>query len=601
LVSAGIDRIRIMARDIQEAQDPNMELLDSCNFILAMALRSIDADKAELLAATTPKTETSQEEAPQEETSQQRAAISEQQTPELFVDIDIDVFKQMLGFDERNLQPISMANTKADVNRNKDLENFYNTGDWMQSLEHHERMVIEASKGYRFNEAEQHVESMRTILTKVSAPRKLFDALENTERAIQAEHKLFLVSCTLNQPTSEDGGQAAEDTLKESESTHKSRIPRPTRSAIQDMAVYMKEFKDNPRKWWEWLEMDSGQGFGWIAQVYDNSITYREEGRLMNEVHGAYMAKDINATLSLMHKLDAICKDGIFADYGLRPSPLRRVINYFKTAPHQSEILHNWQTALASDDFKTAKALLGNLSDSVRLNGSPITHSNIEALYVATDREILLNFTLQFNAAAKDKQLSSCQKLYYGFIQLVDKAELSRIKPEVIMVIKSQALGMLMQQADENKQWNDGISYCNEFLMLYNGLQKSDLEARDACIQVKFSCEWGLVQEDLTEAETNLNFDKCLELVDAMVRLYETQEATPGRARSQFVLIGPKHVEFLKGSYRDRCLSCARWSRQRVSGDCLFPRGIGPNHNRSIFKVVFGCPHHCKGGYCWLM
>ena len=596
LLSAGIDGIRSMVRDIQDAQDPNMELSDSCNFVLAITLRLIEANKAELLAATTPRTEI----------CQHRTAISEQQAPELSVDIDIGQFKRMLGFDERNLQSIPMANTEADANRNKALENSYETGDWMQSLEHHQRMVIEASNGYRFKEAEQHIESMRAILTKVSAPHKLFDALDDTKRVLQAKFRRYLVLCTLYQSASEDGGHTAEDprpenALGEPESTHESQMPRPTRQAVQDMAVAIKECEENPRKWWEWWERGSSQGSGWIAQVYDNSVRYKEEARLMNEVHGACMAKDMNAALSLIRRLDALCRDGIFADYDLRPSPLRRVRNYLETALCQSQILHDWQAALASDDFKTAKALLENLSASVRLNCTFIIPSDIEALYVVTDRELLLDFTRQFHAAAKAGQLRSCQKLYCGFLELVDKGELSRIKPEEIMVLKSEALGMLIQQTAEDKQWNDGISYCDEFLVLCNGLRKCDLEARDSCVQVKFRCEWGLAQEDLTAAETSLDFDRCLELVDAMERLYETQKATPGRARSHIVSLGPKHVAFLKGSYRDRCLCCARWSRQRVPGDCSFPGGRGPNHNRSIFRAPFGCSHHCKGGYCWFM
>jgi hypothetical protein len=321
----------------------------------------------------------------------------------------------------------------------------------------------------------------------------------------------------------------------------------------------------------------------------------------MIEVHGACMAKDMNAALSLIYRLEGLCRDGIFAEHDLRPSPLQQVRNYFELALYQFQILHDWRAALASDDLKTAKALLDSVSASVRSNGACVTPSDIEALYMVTDREILLDFTRQFHAAAKAGQLNSCQKLYCGFLELVDKGELSRIKPDEIMFLKSEALGILMQQTVENKKWKDGISYCDEFLALCNGLSKCDLEARDSCVQVKASCEWGLAQEDLTAAETNLDFDKCVELVDTMERLHEAQEATPGRMRSSFVFLGPKHVEFLKGSYRDRCLCCARWSRQRVPGVCSFPGGRGPNHSRSVFRVPFGCSHHCRGGYCWFM
>ena len=595
-LSAGIDGIHSMVRDIQNTQDPNMEGSDQCTSVLANALRLIQTNKAELPAATTPRTDI----------CQKCTAISEQQTSELSLDIDIEQFKRMLGFDERNLLSIPMSNTEANTKQNKALENSYETGDWMESLEHHKRMFKVASNEFRFKEAKQHIDSMRAILTKVSASRELFDALDNMERVMQENFKLYLVYCTLYQSTSEDGGQAAEDrrpedTLGESKSAHRRQMPRPTLQAAQDMAVAVKECQENPRKWWEWWESDSSQDSGWIAQVYDNSAIYREEARLMNEVHGACMAKDMNAALSLIDRLDALCRDGIFAEYDLQPSPLQLVRNYFELALYQFQILHDWLAALASDDFKTAKALLDNVSASVRSNGACVTPSDIEALYVVTDREILLEFTRQFHAAAKAGQLRSCQKLYCGFLELVDKGELSRIKSYEIKAIKSQALGILMQQTVENKQWKDGISYCDEFLPLCNGLRKCDLEARDSCVQVKARCEWGRAQEELTAAETSLDFDKCLELVDTMERLYETQEATPGRNRSSFVFLGPKHVAFLKGSYRDRCLSCARWCRQRVPGVCSFPGGRGPNHNRSIFRVPFGCSHHCKGGYCWYM
>ncbi|OBT52512.1 hypothetical protein VE04_08524 [Pseudogymnoascus sp. 24MN13] len=543
--------------------------------ILSIALRLVEANKIELLAATTPRTERSQE-----DKSQQRTEVYEQQAPELSIDVDIDVFKQMLGFNERNLRPIPMGNTKADASWNTSLENSYETGDWTQSLQYHERMAMSALNEYRFEEADQHIESMRAILTKISAPRKLIDLLDDRKRAIQAEYKTYLVSCTLYQSTSKDGGHTTKgpwpkDASREPESTHKSQTSHTAHSSRLDIAVVEKERQENPRKWWEWLESGSSQGSRWVAQVYDESSNYREEYRLMNEVHGAYMANHTNTALSLLHRLDAICRGGIFADHGLHASPLQRIINNLEIGPYQSKILHSWKAALASDDFKKAKALLNDLSASTHSNGSRLTPSEVDALYVVTDREILLSFTLPFHEAAEAKQLSSCQKLYSGFLQLVDKGDLSRIPAEEIMFLRSQALGRLMQQADKDKKWKDGISYCDEFLMLCHEMRKDSLEARDACIQVKLSCEWGLAQENLTAAETNLEFDKCLELVDAIDGFHKTQRAGPGRARTQFYFIGPKYVTFLKGSYRDRCLPGARWPAEKNRGIVVRSQGGG--------------------------
>ena len=49
----------------------------------------------------------------------------------------------------------------------------------------------------------------------------------------------------------------------------------------------------------------------------------------MNEVHGVCIANDMNAALSLIHRLDALCRDSIFADYDLHPSPSRQDREYF--------------------------------------------------------------------------------------------------------------------------------------------------------------------------------------------------------------------------------------------------------------------------------
>ncbi|KFY23527.1 hypothetical protein V493_05810 [Pseudogymnoascus sp. VKM F-4281 (FW-2241)] len=517
LLSAGIDSIHAIAKNIQEAHHTNIELSGPSDSILSIALRLIEANKIEVLAATTSKTEKSQE-----EKSQQRTEIYEQQAPELSIDVDIDVFKQMLGFNERNLRPTPMANTRADASWNTSLENSYETGDWMTSLQYHEKMTMNALNEFRFEEADQHIESMRAILTKVSAPRKLIDLLDDRKRAIQGEYKKYLVSCTLYPSTSKDEGHTAKDPWRkdasgEPESTHKRQMPHTAHLSRLDTTVAEKERKENPRKWWEWLESGSSQGSRWVAQIFDESSNYTEEAKLMNKVHGAYMVNDTNAALSLLHRLDAICRDGVFAGHGLHPSPLQRIINHLEIVPSQSKVLRSWNAALASDDFKKAKALLNDLSASTRSNGSRITPSNVDALYVVTEREMLLSFTLPFHAAAEAKQLRNCQKLYYEFLQLVNKGELSRIPSEEITFLRSQALGMLMQQADEDKKWKDGISYCDEFLALCNEMRKDSLEARDACIQVKLSCEWGLAQETLTAAETNFDFDKCLELVDGRI------------------------------------------------------------------------------------
>ena len=125
------------------------------------------------------------------------------------------------------------------------------------------------------------------------------------------------------------------------------------------------------------------------------------------------------------------------------------------------------------------------------------------------------------------------------------------------------------------------------------------LEMRDACVQLRSRCEWGLIQEGFSATEASFDSDKCLELVDAMEIIYKTQKAAPGRIGSTFVFLGPKHVAFLKGAYRDRCLCCARWSRLRTPSICPLPGGRGPTHDHSIFRVPFGCSHHCIEGYCW--
>ncbi|KAG4414211.1 hypothetical protein IFR04_012658 [Cadophora malorum] len=537
LLSAGTDEIGSLISSIQDAQDPTMEFSNPRNFILDIILRLLQIYGAGNLAANSLRTDKCQQ---LTIGSEQRAP--KEQMPDLFVDIDIRQFKQMLGFDEQNLVKAPIASSEAVNDNNNALETSYESGDWIRALDHHQNIITEASNACRFEEAEQHVESMRAILTKVSAPSHLFNALDNIRRAIKKQHISYLVSCTFTPSKIDVKGYTADDLRSERvpgnlESNTLSQTLHRAGIAVEDIAMATKEFEQNPRKWWEWWGNGSSSGSGWIAQIYDNSVRYKEEAGLMNDLHGACMSNNIAATVPLIQKLEALCKDGIFVDYELHPSPLQPIMDCFETALLQSQILNDWQAALLKDDFKSAKSHLNKLSASPQSNDASLTSSVIDALYVATDRERLLDFTLKFYAAANAVQFDSCQKLYNGFLKLVDNGELSRIKLEEIMSIKSEALGKLMQQAVEHKQWKHGIQYCKEFLALCDVLRKRDLEARDACIQIQSRCEWGLIQEDLAAAEASFDFDKCLELVDAMEIIYKTQKATPGRIRSTGILL----------------------------------------------------------------
>ena len=55
-----------------------------------------------------------------------------------------------------------------------------------------------------------------------------------------------------------------------------------------------------------------------------------------------------------------------------------------------------------------------------------------------------------------------------------------------------------------------------------------------------------------------------------------SRSSTPGRSRNMFVLLGRNSMAFLRGSYQDGCVSCARWSLKKGAreAEALITTGV---------------------------
>jgi hypothetical protein len=169
----------------------------------------------------------------------------------------------------------------------------------------------------------------------------------------------------------------------------------------------------------------------------------------------------------------------------------------------------------------------------------------------------------------------------------------------------------------DNELWKDGLALCNDYLTASIRQLTADARSLDEVLNTEEQFKSSVIHQSLNTAEANVEFEICLKLIDDWEKLWETQNETRERRRTSFIILSHKLLQFLRNCYHDRCIPCARCARLRLSKDtdCIFDshnehhkkrrrntsRAELPtrHHNRSTLKILFGCSHHCRGGYCF--
>lgn len=526
--------------------------------------------------------------------------------------IEIEEYKRMMGFNPHNCLTATPA--KLDAIGKKvlnDLEGAYNMGDWVQAWEKHEQMVISAMRSCNFDEAKEHLECIQTIFTKAEAkiPSECFDILNKLKKEIHEKHLSYLTIQSLYRSKLGDGDDADRSPLTAgaldspgpvdvSSERFKERPP----ATPDEFTAKLSDIQTEPKKWWEWWLGTRGQDLTWVRLVYADTAKHKAEVELMAKLYDAYCtSKDIGSALSVLDTLEAVCNNGLFAHHQLSLSPLQDLRSCLELAHEQFRLLIEWQKALARDDFEGAEALLDELSCCVQPKFFSLnTDADVEAARKAAQRERLIKFSLDLHRAATTDQRHRYRDIYRELVELVGKGNLSRIDPDELVVFRCEALGWLMVRAAKAKSWQEGLCYCEEFLALTQPRLKDRPRVQDDCLNIKEECEWHILQDSLTTAENSRDFEMCLSLLGDIETACARMQETRARPRNTFALLGPKITAFWKGSYRDRCLPCARWAQRKAQEECSCREGRGPNHNRRDFVAPFGCEHHCKGGYCLL-
>jgi hypothetical protein len=516
--------------------------------------------------------------------------ISEQRS-----DVSIEQYKAILGFDSRHAPPHPLADVRASRKDLDALEAAYDTGDMSEVSEKHVRLATRALQMGQFEEVQGHLASLRKIAEDEGYPNDSRGTIDELEKSIKRVHISYLTQVSMSssgpEPRREaDGVQRPMNLIS----------PNGGASAIQEALRIRSEWQE-PRKWWDWWHTGRGQDARWLQRVYGSGAEYAEEVELLAQVHGAWIARDWEAALLALDRLEPLCSESLFVRYRPDASSLQDARICLELICVQTRLMRECFEAMTRDDFEGAVARIEELSRWVRPKFFfRLTDEMIEMCRKVSERERLLMFTLNLHKLGTSGQYERYQKLYRDFVGLIEGGAFLRIPPSELLNIRCQALAWLMEHAVDAELWQEGLLYSEELLALTQPWLKERPRAQDACLNARETCEQGLLLNSLTDAENMRDFKTCLRLLDALEAAYEKQKLTHGRARSRFFLLGgPGKLRFWRGAYRDRCVSCARWIQKKTNERCRLKNGRGPNHNREVFRRPFGCSCHCEGGFCF--
>ncbi|KAH7390364.1 hypothetical protein BKA64DRAFT_679066 [Cadophora sp. MPI-SDFR-AT-0126] len=572
--------------------------LDGIRILLASFFQNIQQLEAKLLQETTG--------SPPSRTPKRKPEWKSfaQQTLEQRPEIDIEQYKAAIGWKRPKLTQATLVEANTHRQHDDTLEEAYDTGDWLRALETHKSLVFEALKSHHFEEAEEHLESIKTIFSKTSFPSKYIEEFDEFRRELHNLHREHLFHQAFYPSTSGDSFINVHHISDTSEPLELDKV-LPANSVItggEFTMANLQEMKNSSKKWWEWWHILSSQDSRLIAHIYENVDRYAEEAGLLEQIHKQYTSLDFEGAFSKLDILEALCRDDSLAQYIGDYSPLQGVRDCFEVAVKQFSLFGEWSKALEKDEFEAARAIIDQLSVSLRPAFFDwLSDNDIEMMRKVGDREQLNYFSIGLHKVPTAGQLEAYGDLYRAFLDTFAWDAAASLNPDELFGLKSLALEQLMQGYAGQKIWGTCISYCEEYLTLTQPRMKEFPRIQHDCLNIRDQCEWGLIQESLGVAEIDMDFERCLRLLDEMEVVYRRQNATRGILRQTFFILGEKEMSFLKGAYSDRCMGCAQFVRQRAQVPCRLKEGRGPNHDRRIFRrPPFGCAHHCKGEYCFL-
>ncbi|KAM6510496.1 hypothetical protein FSOLCH5_010936 [Fusarium solani] len=479
-----------------------------------------------------------------------------------------------------------------------DLEEAYDAGEWIDTCERHFAMALDALMGDQFEEATSHLESIYAVAEMAPASSSLLLTLEGCLARMIKATWAYLCHTSIFLPRFFDRGSGYGFARQLDKALHLSSIDErfwATQALIWPSQEYLSD-RNPPSKWWQWWEWlleSQGQDKTWVTHVRANLGLYLEQARLMDQIFIFSGHNNFEKALSLLGELELACNDTVFAHFATPMSPLQSIRDCLELALEQSLIgqkLAAWNhSTQVLDDYL---ALIDDLAYLRPQFCSWLPSKSIEGFRFAAERFDLLRYQVEMRDKSLSVDPAELKELHQDFVLAIEEGRFARLDVDDVLAVRSKSLELMLDKATKDRRWKDGIDYCDEYLVVTQSSEDEYLRLRDRLISVKEECQWHIVRDDLEEAENNLNFDKCVQLLDQQVSMANRQIQTPGLPRSTFFLPGSRLLEFRRQVYLDSCFPCVDWlnrmRQQPDTGRSLSNANKLRSRHRLVMCLVWG-------------
>ncbi|KAL2674229.1 hypothetical protein Neosp_012680 [[Neocosmospora] mangrovei] len=407
-----------------------------------------------------------------------------------------------------------------------DLEEAYDAGEWIDTCERHLALALNALMGDQFEEATSHLESIFAVAEMAPASPSLLLTLHGCQKRMIKATWAYLCHTSIFLPKFFDRGSGYGFARQLDKELHLSSIDErfwatqaliwPSRECLSDKRPPSKWWQ-----WWEWLLESQGQGKTWVTYMRANLGLYLEQARLMDHIFIFSGHNNFEKALSLLSELELACNDTVFTHFATHMSPLQSIRDCLELALEQSLIgqkLAAWNhSCQLLNDYR---ALIDDLACLGPTFCSWLPNKSIEGFRFAAERFDLLRYQVEMRDKSLSVDPAELREVHQDFVLAIEQGRFARLDVNDVLAVRCKSLELMLDKATKDRRWKDGIKYCDEHLMLTQSSEDEYLGLRNRVIGVKEECHWHLVREDLEEAENDLDFNKCVQLLDQQMSMH---------------------------------------------------------------------------------
>jgi hypothetical protein len=446
------------------------------------------------------------------------------------------------------------------------LQEAYDDEGWFRQGYIHYCMALKALLKDQFNEADSHLLSLYNLAEFGSAPPAFLKALCGCRSRVWMTHLAYMCRLTILPTKYFDRGIPMGFARKLDYTLHTSSIDEGfwgSQALIWPSKPIANIKISKWWQWWEWFLEDQGQDKSLVIHLRANPGRYGTEARLMEETFIYTGHNQFGDALKTLDQLELACNNGLFIQYPVRSSPLQHTRCCFELAFEQIK-LQKQLTECRFESFSVNgyRDLATQMEDLMPKCCNWMTPTMVEGYWYAAERLDLFRYQIRMRDEAKFWDENVLKNTYHEFLSLIENGYFARLNLVDIHTVRIRTLKLMLDRAQAAAQWKQAISLCDEYLALTGDTVEDLPRVLDDCVATKHACEWQLVNEDLRKAEDDLDFDKCTTLLERKWYIAERQKQTRGTV---FFLFGSQLYKFQQEVYRDQCVGCVRWIRQKES------------------------------------